>query len=288
MEFLYSGFEQIGPGLRHVLDQLGVDQEGDGELVDGEPRAVGGAEHLRQLVEVDRLERRDQALGRGVDGRGREVVGGVGLGPVPGLVQGHHGRGRAEVVVDDLDRRVARLEALEHGPPVGPGRPGVERDDHALLARLVVEGGSRRRRARGRRKRGRRWPRVRCRRPPAAGSSVSWSPPFVSRPIGRAEGHGGAGSRPPGSPRDARFRRGSRDPRRRNRTAGGCRGSGPGRCAPRSGSRCGPGRRSSGSPAAPAPSPLGPPPGRATPCAADPAPFPRPPAPVTVPSHRLA
>ena len=59
---LVLGLQQIGPRLRDVLDELGVDDERDGQRVDGEPLAVGIAEHRRQLVEVDGLERRDQIL----------------------------------------------------------------------------------------------------------------------------------------------------------------------------------------------------------------------------------
>src|SRR5690606_23496843 len=44
-----------------------------------------------------------------------------------------------EVVVDQLDLRVALLEGGELGRPVRPGRAGVEADHHAFLAGLLVE-----------------------------------------------------------------------------------------------------------------------------------------------------
>ena len=136
---LVLGLEQVGPRLRHVLDQLGVDDEGDGQRVDGEPLAVRIAEHRRQLVEVHRLERRDDVLGDRVDARGREVVRGVRLRPVARLVERDDGRRRADVVVDDLDFGIALLERGELRRPVGPGRAGVEAHDHAFLLGGFVE-----------------------------------------------------------------------------------------------------------------------------------------------------
>ena len=133
------GLEQIVPGLRHVLDQLGVDDERDRERMDGEPPAVGLAEHRRQLVEVHRLERRDHPLLRRIDAGGGEVVRGVGLRTVARLLERDHGRRRAEVVVDDLDVGVAPLERGELRRPVRPRRAGVEADHHALLLRRLVE-----------------------------------------------------------------------------------------------------------------------------------------------------
>ena len=119
---LVLGLEQIGPRLRHVLHELGVDDERDGQRVDREPLAVGIAEHRRQLVEVDRLERRDHALADGVDRRGREIVRGVRLRAVARLVERDDRRRRADVVVDDLDFGIALLERGELRRPVGPGR----------------------------------------------------------------------------------------------------------------------------------------------------------------------
>src|SRR5207249_1197584 len=70
---LVFGLEQIRPRLRHVLDELGVDDEGHRQRVNREPFALGIAEHGRELVEIHRLERGDDVLGNGVDGRRREI-----------------------------------------------------------------------------------------------------------------------------------------------------------------------------------------------------------------------
>ena len=107
--------------------------------MDGEPLAVGIAEHGVELVEIHRLERRDDVLGGGVDAGRREVVRGVGLRAVARLVERDHGRGRTDVVVDDLDFRIALLEGGEFRGPVGPSRAGVEAHHHAFLLRGVVE-----------------------------------------------------------------------------------------------------------------------------------------------------
>src|SRR5690606_39518233 len=47
--------QQVGPGLRHVLHQLGVDDEGDRERMDGEPAPLRLAEHVRQDRKSTRL-----------------------------------------------------------------------------------------------------------------------------------------------------------------------------------------------------------------------------------------
>ena len=74
-----------------------------------------------------------------IDGRGGEVIGGVGLRAVARLVERHHGRGRAEIVVGHLDRGIALLEGRELRRPIGPGRAGVERHDHAFLAGGLIQ-----------------------------------------------------------------------------------------------------------------------------------------------------
>ena len=65
---LVFGFDEIRPRLRHVLDELGVDDERHRQGMDGEPLAVRVAEHRREPLEVDRLERRDDVLRHRVEG----------------------------------------------------------------------------------------------------------------------------------------------------------------------------------------------------------------------------
>src|SRR6185437_16617717 len=89
--------QQIGPRLGHVLDELRVDDEGDRQRMNSEPFAVRIAEYRRQLVEVDRLERRDQVLARRIDRGSGEVVGRVRLRPVARLVERDHRRSRTDV-----------------------------------------------------------------------------------------------------------------------------------------------------------------------------------------------
>ena len=137
---LELGLEQVGPAGGHVLHQLLVHQEGDVERVDGEPAALGLAEHGWQLVEVDGLEGGDHVLLRRIHRRRGKVIGGVGLRAAAGLLQCHHGGGRADVVVGQLDLGVALLEVAEQRLPVGPLGPGVERDAQTFLLRLGIQG----------------------------------------------------------------------------------------------------------------------------------------------------
>ncbi len=136
---LVVALEQVRPRLRHVLDQLGVDQEGHRERVDREPLAVGMAEDLGELVEVHGPERRHHVLGGRVHRGGGEVVRRVGLRAIARLLERHDGGRGAEVVVGHLHLGIALLEGGELRGPVGPGGAGVERHDEALLAGRLVE-----------------------------------------------------------------------------------------------------------------------------------------------------
>src|SRR3712207_7278377 len=60
--------------LHDALPISGVDHEGDGQRVNGEPLALGMPEHLGQLVEVDGLEWCHEPILGGVHGRGREII----------------------------------------------------------------------------------------------------------------------------------------------------------------------------------------------------------------------
>ena len=135
---LVFGLEQIRPGSRNGFRQLGVHDEGDRKRVDREPLSFRMTKHIRQFVEIHRLERRYHVFVHGVDAGCGKIIRGVRLRPVTRLVQSDNRRGRAEVVVGHLHGGVAFFECRELGGPIRPGRAGIEGHHHAfLVCRLV-------------------------------------------------------------------------------------------------------------------------------------------------------
>ena len=133
-----GAFFQVSPGVGHVLDQLLVDDKGDGAGVAEHPVAVGILGPVGDLCPGARFERLGHALLHGNRAKGRADVADVGAGVV--FLGGELGNflGRAHVRVHVLEG----IEFVQVGPgvfPVGPAIGHADAVDGAFGARRLFQ-----------------------------------------------------------------------------------------------------------------------------------------------------